>query len=588
MLQIISGRFFDDHGKVNQRDEDGIMYSNYSWMYPVKTSVAELRPVNYSRTAVAAYVVRYKNRYQPSPGDVLVLPGGGEAVKQFRLLASFWFRAFFHTDRSYVELLCRSPATSEPNETAPRAYVPGFFELPKHGTGEQAQAFVPFLTGVLGMPRKRYNAFIACVRVFFNALEALNTNFDLAYSMFVYVLEALSKTNEAYQPSWSDYDQDVRERLDRTLAGVDAAIAGEVRGALLEGAQLKLMKRFLEFVINHIEDSFFTDEAKDIMRALPKSDLVQTLRTLYKTRSEFVHALKLAHETLHHPMIGSSSDVFEWENKPFLTMSGLVRLTHHVLRTFAKQQPFSAKEDSPGWRTELPGIIRLYPAPQYWIWNADGFTPRRARHHFSAFMSHVIEELAKPQPKMTDMRNVMKEIEALIEQASDPESVALLATYFVFNSLIDDSAKQSNWQSFFERHESIAERCSIEFITAFIILGIPVRWGVDDCVSQFLEYARNKYKSSAVNLPTRLEIAVVSQIANLFLDEGRLEESASWTAKAILDAGGHPDIQSYIRECKSKKARVDVRKVLGLPDATANGKKGTTEEVENIRPEKQE
>lgn len=588
MLQIISGRFFDDHGKINHRDADAILYSNYLWMDPIKTSVADLRPADHSQTTIAAYVVRYQRRYQPAPDDVLVLPGGSEAVEQFRLLASLWFEAFFHKDQRYVELLCRPCVRHDTAEASPRAFVPRFFDAPKHGRTEEAQAFVPFLTEALGMPRKQYNVFIGCLRVFFNALEALNTNFDLAYSMLVYVLEALSKTHDTYQPSWADYDPKVRQKLDRTFGKIDESIAEEVRGAILEGAQLKLTKRFIDFVSGHVEDRFFTEEAQSISRVLTQSDLLQALRTLYKTRSEFVHELKLAHEMLRHPMTGASADVFVWENEPFLTMSGLVRLTHHVLRTFAKRQPSSVKEDYPTWRAELPGLLRVYPAPRYWIWNADAVKAGCERRHFSDFISHVVEELAKPQPTLVDMRNVMKKIQTLVEQVSLSDRVALCATYFVFNSLAEESAKQPDWQSFFARYESVAERCSVEFIAAFIILGIPIRWPATDCADKFLEYAKNKYKSSAVSLPGCLETAISSQIANLFLDEGRIQEFAFWTRKALLDAGGHPDVQSHLKECSSKNAHIDIRKVLGLPEATTSGEEATSEEVKHIRRDTQE
>ncbi len=42
------------------------------------------------------------------------------------------------------------------------------------------------------IPRTKYKLFVSCLKVFFDALESIETNFDLAYSMFVYLLEKLS------------------------------------------------------------------------------------------------------------------------------------------------------------------------------------------------------------------------------------------------------------------------------------------------------------------------------------------------------------------------------------------------------------
>jgi hypothetical protein len=108
MLQIISGRFFSGV-KVNEFESDAILFSNYSWIAPIKTIVAELRPVDTSRSRISSYVLRYINRYEKSsPNDPRVLAPGDEAVEQFRLLASFYFQSFFHIDRNYIESLCRT------------------------------------------------------------------------------------------------------------------------------------------------------------------------------------------------------------------------------------------------------------------------------------------------------------------------------------------------------------------------------------------------------------------------------------------------------------------------------------------------
>jgi hypothetical protein len=72
MLQIISGKFFGE-GKINEEQCDAILYSNFSWGCPVTIPVAELRPAA-PGTRVSSYVLRYTNRYQPGPQDILVLP----------------------------------------------------------------------------------------------------------------------------------------------------------------------------------------------------------------------------------------------------------------------------------------------------------------------------------------------------------------------------------------------------------------------------------------------------------------------------------------------------------------------------------
>jgi hypothetical protein len=196
ILQIISGRFFSG-GKINEGEADAILYSNFSWITPINTGVAELRPADTYGSRIASYVLRYTNRYElpPLTGNeqaILVLPHTNEAIEQFRLLASFYFQSFFHVDRNYVELLCGTKPVHSFDTFVPSAFVPKFFEAAKQGTQPQAHEFVPFVQKVLAMPRKQYRFLMSCLAAFFDALEVIGDNFDLAYSLVVYMLEALS------------------------------------------------------------------------------------------------------------------------------------------------------------------------------------------------------------------------------------------------------------------------------------------------------------------------------------------------------------------------------------------------------------
>ena len=42
MLQIASGRFFGD-GEIKTGDFDAVLYSNFSWFFPILTAGSELR-----------------------------------------------------------------------------------------------------------------------------------------------------------------------------------------------------------------------------------------------------------------------------------------------------------------------------------------------------------------------------------------------------------------------------------------------------------------------------------------------------------------------------------------------------------------
>ena len=571
MLQIISGRFFSG-GKVHEQESDAILYSNYSWLAPIRTSVAELRPVDTLGRRVSSYVLRYTNRYeQASPKDPMVLAMSDEAVEQFRLLASFYFQSFFHVDRSYVESLCRTGSSHSHDTTVPRVFVPRFFDSPKNmGTNAEAVGFVQFTEKVLRMPRKAYRLLISCLSAFFDALEAIGMNFDLAYSMMVYMLEALSKSVEQPKVVWDDYDQNVRGRLDKELASADSSTAERVRAILLNNPHLKLKKRFVNFIATHVNDAYFTSEADGVRFALAKSELVRGLGNLYDARSGYVHELKQVQKQLRLHWVGTENEVFHWANEPHITFAGLVRLGRHVLNSFIDRQPVIEREDYP-WRQELPGQIQMELAPEYWAGRLDGFQPAQARQRFSGFIQHLITNFSKPRIPIPDLRPLMERIETLAPSAKSIDRLPLLALYWMFNGMIPEQDRRPGWETFLSRWNSELEQCSIELMMMFVIWGDALPWQAEECGGAFEQYQRSRHKATATNLPRLAEIAVMAEIANLFLAGGQMDGFEEWTDRGILDSAGRKAVQDNLRGCRQTRQRIDVQQILGRPPVTNAG-----------------
>jgi len=569
MLQIISGRFFGK-GKVNEHESDAILYSNYSWLAPIKTCVAELRPVDTLGRHLSSYVVRYVNRYeQGSPSDPMFLASSDEAVDQFRLLASFHFQSFFHLDRSYVEVLCRPMPSHSTDSTPPSIFVPRFFESPKEmGTSSEARRFVQFVDKVLSMPRKSYRLLISCMAGFFDALESVGRNFDLAYSMMVYMLEALSKSGDRPKVIWDDYDQNVRERLNQELASVDVVKADKVRAILLNNPHLKLKKRFVDFIASHVHDPYFTSEAEGLRFALAKSELRRALGNLYDARSGYVHDLRKVQQQLRLHWVGTENDVFHWINEPHITFAGLVRLSRHVLASFIEGQPTVQHEEYP-WRAELPGQVQMALAPQYWVGRPEGFHAAHARERFSGFVDHLVTNLSKAPVPILDLRPLMERIEMLAPSAKPAERMAMLALYAMFNLMIPEETRRPNWREFLSRWNTELAKCSIELLSSHVILGLQVPWPAQDCVLAFQDYERSRYMATATKLPRLAEIAIMTEIANLFLESGQASEFEVWAERAILEASGRKAVQDQIRACLEHRIRIDVQRLLGRTGAGA-------------------
>jgi hypothetical protein len=150
----------------------------------------------------------------------------------------------------------------------------------------------------------------------------------------------------------------------------------------------------------------------------------------------------------------------------------------------------------------------------------------------------------------------------------------MLALYAMFNGMIVEQDRRPNWLGFLSRWESELEQCSIELLAPHVILGSQVPWPAEECVTAFEQYQRSKYKATATNLPRLAEIAVMAEVANLFLDAGQVNKFEEWTERAVLDSAGWKGVQDHLRGCRDNKQRVDVQHLLGRPP-TANAREGS-------------
>jgi len=62
---------------------------------------------------------------------------------------------------------------------------------------------------------------MSCLVNFFDSLEALGNNFDLAYGMMSTCLRRCASQRTVYVPTWEDYDQKVSDRLEPVFANLD-------------------------------------------------------------------------------------------------------------------------------------------------------------------------------------------------------------------------------------------------------------------------------------------------------------------------------------------------------------------------------
>ena len=308
-------------------------------------------------------------------------------------------------DRNNVEINCREKERSTADRYLPSKIVPKFFQNQIHGQLEEIERFKKFVDQVIGLSRNEYLAVISCLSNFSHALQILNFNIDLAYSMLVYSLESLSQNFDEFEPNWKDYYPEIKKELDDQLSQISPEQAEEIRKVLLKSRNFRLQQRFINFITSYVSDSFFLNEATEIKFAVRKSELKRALTNAYKMRSLYVHQLKPVQDQLRHPQI-ADGDIFQWENEPYLTFGGLARLAYHVINNFIWRQNTLDVEDY-DWAKDLPSVVMMNLAPEYWIGKYENFIPSHATKKLSGFLTNIQAARVSGKP-IVDFKKLLK------------------------------------------------------------------------------------------------------------------------------------------------------------------------------------
>jgi len=565
VLQIISGKFFNSEERFISEGK-GILFSNYSWVQPIKTCVATLEPVDFF-SSVASYVVSYTNQIEkvkPPEKDVLVRVGDSEIVDQFMVICSFFLRAYFHRDRNTVAVACRDKPLSSSDYCIPSQFVPRFFSNQIRGTVEETEALSNFIESVIGLKRKYYNTIITSLHSFVDAMQIIGTNIDLAYSLLIYSLEALSQRSDLKAPTWEDYPSQPRDDIDGCLRPLEDDTASRIRTTLLKHSNLKATKRFLDFVKSHIEDEFFISEAPAGMMTVRKNELDKALRNAYEIRSKFVHLLQPIQEQLKHPTT-ATSDLVRYLDEPYLSISGIVRIAQHVIKNFIERSE-KVTNEAFNWRKELPGILQMEMAPQYWIWKHEGFKPEHATIKLSGYLSQL-ESAIISSAAITDIRELLEKYEKLIDQTADQFKLQMLATYILYNWFIDEKHKCKNYSTIFDKYKVLFDVCTIETMITWLLMGQSWPWSLEDCEETWKKYQKKMYRKTSIKIPPMINVAMLVEIASLCFSANSLSDYKKWMGMAILNAAGQKDLQKRLIDAKSLKLKIRGMEVLYPPSS---------------------
>ncbi|MBN1699055.1 MAG: hypothetical protein JW881_16165 [Spirochaetales bacterium] len=87
-----------------------------------------------------------------------------------------------------------------------------------------------------------------------------------------------------------------------------------------------------------------------------------------------------------------------------------------------------------------------------------------------------------------------------------------------------------------------------------MIIGNDLPWKTEEYKFQWIEYTKQRYSKNGLSLPIVIEIAVIVNLAQLFLKEGLPEKYGEYMHVAICDAAGWKELQSFLQDRIKKRA----------------------------------
>lgn len=530
-----------------------------------------------------------------------------EQVRRFLILR---MNLFFGHSPGEVERHC-DVFRSIGGNLVPRKVLPDIFTDTLRPLQEELESFDAWLQKVLSLPRQKYQVVCQALAAYERALQVLSSDPALSYSLLVFVIEALANSHADYHATWDDIRGEPRERFDALfeddrISSIDTNWTNDLREVLVDVVHPGATRRFTKFASDHISDDLFNASNSSTKFPLKLSRIHQSIQNAYILRSSFSHALT----PLTQFLISESHRAEEVEQEielkgkrvktSYLTLRGLFRVVRYILLEFIEQQEI-VDLSSHNWIAESQhGVIKSARIPAYlYMKNPEGqlcaIEAQYAQNWFEnilvIYQDNYIERLHEqisggqadtdlfmgiatsgsmagraifrfdPSPSY-DWQSLKTQALNLIAKSDKSkkgylQAIALLCAHL---QMIDSG--EGEWDDVLSLPNFGVPFLGLERFIVDVIHKTTSHWSATQAEELFERHVKNR----KIFLPTRIEVACMLELANLFQKEGSGEGRRKWLNAAYGDTASYPDLQSLILHAmNSDAAVVQAQEALNIP-----------------------
>ena len=282
MLQINTGKLFSmGIGRTNQLR--GVLYTNLKlpWRDDIVTKAGTLRSTDGRKGSQALVYELLENMEQAGEASgILVSHNVQPYIQDFSAVASFALNAIVTPDPELTAQL----TNGEPGLSSyhpPSQFIRRCFDPELYITDLDAQELVDFCEQLVGVERRVYLGAMRAIKTYVAGIHRIRDDLGLAYTLMVSAIESLAQDFDGYSSTWEDVDVRKRVPIDEALECVESEVGLEVRAAILTTEHLALGRRYREFVLSHVDESYYRTGDALVGYAIAQCDLVEALRQAY-------------------------------------------------------------------------------------------------------------------------------------------------------------------------------------------------------------------------------------------------------------------------------------------------------------------
>ena len=548
MLQIVQGMYFRDV-PLTETNHRAILYTNLRALGDRNTRsllFGTLMPSTVFH-GVGSLTVEVRERLEKvaesGQRETLVATNGDQLIDEVAAVVSFCLNAVCVRDYDIARRVISRQEGSR-RQIGPASILRQTFDAMVLLRDESIEDLDSFLHALTALQRASYEAAMRAIRQIVDATLMVGEDATLAYTLMVAALESLGQATKPEPPSWLEYDQQKRDRIDRATKGLTQKRKDQIQAAILANEHHTLQRRFVAFVLNHVESSFYRSEAIGALRPVAVNELPTALRQAYAIRSRNVHALEnLAPEVW---IAADQADTSRIEGVTLLGLEGLARLARHVVRRFVERAP-KGKDASFKYRSALPGILRVRWAPQYWISQATAFNRKSAPAFLEGMIEFLVEGVSRrSETGLVDMTAVLKKIEktalSLSKQSDRLPMAGIMALWNAYASEEQRRTLKPNLKTRFER--DLADASIVSFAVK-LLLGQELPWSSEVFQTLSADRWASRLGTNPQPMPMRIDAALHIVVAHQLLALGDKAGGLAELARAVETAPGLTDLIKF-------------------------------------------